>query len=310
MPVMVHSMKKENPGISFEKVVAELQRQLDPNSEVTHNEWIVDKLGNRRQFDVVIRGKFAGQDLLGVIECKDLKKKVGTPEVDAFITKANNLNANFKVIVSKKGFTKPALKEALNYGVQTLSLLKKDHPKFKLGVGNFWFVDIYRWSQISITLQFKNEPNEPVNFDAKELSIGGKKVIDWFTNYLIDNHLQEKKLGLVVGLEVKFEKNQVINLGDGQKFECTGLLLGAERTVDKRRKFIGINGTGFLDWQKQQVMYPAGAILTSETVGIDFNDWEVRDSDEIEANGLIHISLTAFDSQFEYVNNPIALDLI
>lgn len=145
-------MNKENPGISFEKVVEELQGQLDPNSKVTHNEWLIDRLGNRRQFDVVIRGKFAGQDLLGVIECKDLNKKVGTPEIDAFITKANNLNANFKIIVSKRGFTKPGIKEALDFGVQTLSLLKEDYPKFKLAIGNYWFADIYRWNNITTTL--------------------------------------------------------------------------------------------------------------------------------------------------------------
>ena len=85
-------MKLENPGIAFEKVVAGIQAQIDPTSSVTHNETLTDRLGHSRQFDVVIRGSFAGQQMLGVIECKDLKRRVGNPEVDAFITKANEIN--------------------------------------------------------------------------------------------------------------------------------------------------------------------------------------------------------------------------
>ena len=54
-------MQTERPGISFEKAVALVQAQFDPAANVTHNEVIVDRLGHSRQFDVVIRGAFAGQ---------------------------------------------------------------------------------------------------------------------------------------------------------------------------------------------------------------------------------------------------------
>jgi len=116
-------MDKERPGIEFEKIVTDIQQRFDLNSTVMHNQILVDRLGHKRQFDVVIKGNYAGQELLGVIECKDLKKKIGTPEVDAFNTKSSDVNANFKILVSRKGFSKTALEKASHYGIQALSLL-------------------------------------------------------------------------------------------------------------------------------------------------------------------------------------------
>lgn len=49
----------EHPGIAFEKAVAAIQAQLDPAASVTHNEVLTDRLGQQRQFDVIVRGSFA-----------------------------------------------------------------------------------------------------------------------------------------------------------------------------------------------------------------------------------------------------------
>src|SRR5262245_48931937 len=100
---------KELPGQSLEKAVARVQQMLDLHSTVTHNEKIVDRVGNERQLDVVIRGYFAAQSLLGVMECKDHNRKKGLDAVEAFAKKTEHLNANFRIMVSRKGFTKQAL---------------------------------------------------------------------------------------------------------------------------------------------------------------------------------------------------------
>jgi len=57
----------QRPGVSLELVVARIQQMMEPNSKVTHDEWIVDRFGIKRHFDVTVRGKFAGRDILGVI---------------------------------------------------------------------------------------------------------------------------------------------------------------------------------------------------------------------------------------------------
>lgn len=75
---------KQPAGESFELAVARIQQMLDPNANVTHNEILVDRINNRRQFDVVIRGMFAGRDMLGVIECKDRGRRAGPSDIEAF----------------------------------------------------------------------------------------------------------------------------------------------------------------------------------------------------------------------------------
>lgn len=92
--------KEEAKGKAFEKTVAAIQSRIDPDSDVTHDEKIKDRLGIFRQFDVVIRGRLGGRNLLGVIECKDWKTKVDMPTVDAFYSKCNDINANFFGIAS------------------------------------------------------------------------------------------------------------------------------------------------------------------------------------------------------------------
>lgn len=149
-------MQIENPGIDFEKAVAAIQMQIDPTSQVTHNETLVDRLGHARQFDVVIRGTFAGQQMLGVIECKDLKRKVGNPEVEAFIAKAQEINANFKIFMSRTGFSKPALEKCSHYGVQALSLIADDPANRKFFVGTRWTADLTRCEDIICSPSFRS----------------------------------------------------------------------------------------------------------------------------------------------------------
>jgi hypothetical protein len=101
--------KKDGPGVSLERIVARIQQMMDPNSTVTHNEVLEDRVGNRRQYDVVIRGHFGGRPVLGVMECKDHSRKRGPDAVEAFAKKTENLGANLRIIVARKGFTKQAL---------------------------------------------------------------------------------------------------------------------------------------------------------------------------------------------------------
>src|SRR5262249_34320104 len=104
--------KKNAPGVTLEKIVARIQQMMDPNSTVTHNESLVDRVGNKRQYDVIIRGQFGGRPVLGIIECKDHSRKKGPDAVEAFAKKTENLRANLRIMVSKKGFTEQALKLA------------------------------------------------------------------------------------------------------------------------------------------------------------------------------------------------------
>lgn len=302
-------LPKENPGISFEKMVAEIQSQIDPDAEVIHDEKLIDRLGQTRQFDVVIKGQFAGQDLLGIIECKDLNRKVGTPEIDAFVTKSADVNANFKIVVSRKGFSGPALEKAKHYGIQTLSLLPNDPVNAGFKVGNYWFADIYFWEKITIDLDFVEKPKEPVSFKGENVRVGGSRVLDWFTNYLLEHHKLEDKLGWVVGVGVQFDQNQNVEIAPGQNFLCKGISFYALRAVAKKKRFVGINGTGFFDWQKNKATLPAQDNIKTDAVETDFMKWEDRqdDHDALEG-GFLNIKIVGFNEQFKLVGDMIELE--
>lgn len=313
MAAAAKKQKKSNgspdqPGIAFEKVVAAIQSQLDPAATVTHNEVILDRLGHSRQFDVVVRGAFAGQKMLGVIECKDLAKKVGTPEVDALITKASDVNANFKILVSRKGFSKPALEKCAHYGIQALSLLDKDPANNKILVGTRWEADITRWGQIALALHFAQDPTETIHFNADTLSIRGKRVLDWFTNYLLDQDDTITEYGWVINILVEFDEPQTVLVRPGDEYLCTGISFSAERVCDKLERLVGISGTGFFDWNSKSATFPPGAKIATEPVPMDFSQWRRRTEGSASPTGFLEVKLEARNVQFERVLDAIELD--
>lgn len=302
-------MSSPSPGIEFEKIVAEVQQQVDPNATVTHNRRLIDRLGHSRQFDVVIEGSFAGQQLLGVIECKDLRKRVGSPEIDAFVTKSNDVNANFKIVVSRRGFTGPAIEKARHYGIQTLSLLPKDEVNLGFKVGNYWFADIYHWESISLTLLFREEPEHSIDFDAGTVAISGKRIIDWFINYLDENHQTETKLGWVVGVRCDFDADQLVEVREGEHYLCKGVEFHAKRGLMEKERFVGVNGTGLFDWQQSRVTVPPKTTITGDAVPTDFAKWDDRTSDRGDNPGFLQVRIVAHNA-LARANDPIPLDEI
>ena len=301
--------KPEQPGIAFEKVVAAIQSQIDPQATVTHSEFLIDRLGQRRQFDVVVRGTFAGQQMLGVIECKDLGGKVGTPDVDAFVTKAHDINANFKVLVSRRGFTEPALAKCAHYGVQALSLLDNDPANRNFFIGTRWEADVIRWGRLSLSLHFVNEPAQPVHFDAENVTIAGKRVIDWFTNYLLDNTAEVSGFGWVVNFRGVFDKPQTVAVRAGEEYQCSAISFAAERVCQQLERYVGISGTGFYSWLEQKATFPPGTQILMDAVPMDFAQWQPRGSEQRPTTGFLEVKLEVH-SMFDRIPDAIQLDAL
>lgn len=98
--------RKFRSGESFERRVLEIQQKLAPDTELFHDEKVSDIHGIERQFDVVMRGTFAGRPVLGVIECRDNSRRKGLDAVEAFAKKCESVGANLRLMVSRRGFTK------------------------------------------------------------------------------------------------------------------------------------------------------------------------------------------------------------
>jgi len=111
-------------GRKFENVVETLERILS-DSKVTIESpgFLVDRVTNqKREIDVLIRFSQGHHKQVIAIECKDRKKPVGVPDVEAFNTKTCDLKITKVVMVSSSGFRKNAIKKASFYNISCLSV--------------------------------------------------------------------------------------------------------------------------------------------------------------------------------------------
>lgn len=307
---MSDKKNKDGPGIAFEKLVAAMQARIDPTSQVTHNEKVVDRLGHSRQFDVVIRGSFAAQKMFGVIECKDMRRKVGNPEVDAFVTKARDVNANFKILISRSGFTQPALEKCADYGIQALSLLENDPANKRFFVGTRWTADFTRWRQFSLSLHFADPADASVEFSIEQLQINNKRVLDGFVNYLLDHEKECKGLGWVFDVSAVFDVPQIVMVNPGVEMVCTAVSFKAERVCEHLEYRVGISGEGFFNWNSSEVTFPSGATIITEPVPMDFSLWKPRSDDTWKKSGFIEMHIDVSSESFKRVDGAIDLSVL
>lgn len=294
---MVKKLRKttgeKRPGIAFEKLVSALQARFDPATTVEHNVVLTDRIGQARQFDVVIRGVFAGQSLLGVIECKDLNRPIGTPEVDAFQTKSSDANANFRILISRKGFSRPAIDKCKHYGIQTLSLLQSDATNQNFRIGNHWYAEVSSFAQLRMTLSWENS-NETINeFEVDKVKLGSKPILDWYTNYLSSNDARFSAPGWTAILQAVFNSPTTLEVAPGIFNKVLAVTFAAERVIKQLEYFVGISGDAFYDWQKKEIRFPANAEIISDAVPMDFSKWQPRQARDEAVNNWVSVSLKA-----------------
>ena len=290
-------------GESFERLIATIQQRIDPSSRVTHNEYLIDRLRQRRQFDVIIRGMFAGQAMLGVIECKDLHKRVGTPEIDAFHTKAQDINANFKIIASKSGFTTPAIDKARHYGIRLVSLLDPDILGSDFPIGDWWTVYIYRWNQITIQAYEPNNPDIHLNVPPESLLVKKLPVINWFRNHLLGVGHIDKEVGWVVNFQLAFDPPILVEIEALGKFLCSNINFHAERTCKEHERFVPITADALVDWHTGQATIPPGSTIATVGVPTDFRSWPERDKTKNRTPSMFPVIVEVHEIQFELTSN-------
>jgi len=265
-------MSKDKSGKSLEMAVARIQQMLDPGSVVTHNEHIVDRLGNRRQFDVVIRGQAAGRDYLGVVEAKDWSSKVGTPEVEAFVKKARNVNANIVLMVSKMGFAEPGLRMAKHEGVGALSLLPDDPIDAGFSVGILCYAKRYEWDRYEVSVYGKAAGSLEVVTDFRSVLLDGKPVLDWFAKELSTTYMDATGPE-PTHIEVKFKTVVTLQIEE-RPVDATRLTMTAYRICHTKRGFAQVTGDAFYDWQANGISWPIGGKLQFQVTEEMVREWE------------------------------------
>lgn len=278
------------PGISFEKLVHDIQKRLDPKASVNHNETLTDRLGHRRQFDVVIRGHTGGHPILGVIECKDLARRVGTPAIEAFVTKTRDLNANIAIVASRRGFSKPALEKAKDHGIGTISLLRKDKNDSGPKLGIRWYAEIWKWSKTKMTVHFVSKV-PPVEISSPlEILYQGQPVFEWWQRQLVTDHASDRHLGWM-NLTLKFDRSRRLSKGD-TLFFVRGLTFHALREREVRSRFMQVYGDALFRWNEEQLTLPPMGWLATDAMRSDFSDWDLYDGEMPPLGGFFDCRLT------------------
>jgi hypothetical protein len=93
----------------LEKLVAAIQKQLAPASDVQHNVKLDGRRsGVKRQIDVLVSQKVGQYDIRIIIDCKNHKTPVDVKDVGEFYSLFDDVGAQKGVLVCPAGFTKAA----------------------------------------------------------------------------------------------------------------------------------------------------------------------------------------------------------
>lgn len=168
-------MSSEPKWRRFEKLVAQVQRELAPNALVTHNDRIKGhNSGEPRQIDITVKQKVGQYDILIAIDCKDYNTPVDVNDVEQFIGLIKDIGANKGVMVAANGFSETAKRVGEKAGLNLYRLVDTEAHDWQTYVSIPVICDFRRIQfQFSIPqfLAFM-DPREIVLYDSNHQRLG------------------------------------------------------------------------------------------------------------------------------------------
>jgi hypothetical protein len=212
--------------------------------------------------------------------------------MDAFIIKSPDIHANLRLMVSPKGFTKPALEQAKDGGVGVYSLLPDDPADAGFSVGVLWYGRLCRWDQVQMIVRFDGA-DPPSSYNFQEMLYSEKPVINWFLKELSTTYGNVTSSGPFT-LNAKF-KNPVSVDMNGHTFAVAEITVIANRVCEKECRFMQMTGDAFFDWQTGSLSVPAAGSVSLHGFRPDLSDWQDCEG-EIPATGPYQFVIESFRS--------------
>jgi hypothetical protein len=98
--------------------------------------FLIDKLtGKKREHDVLLTYKLDHHEVIMALECRDRSRPIGIDAVEAFRSKCESTGVHRGIMVSSKGFSKPAITKAVIYNIGCLTLDEVDSFNWCLAPG-------------------------------------------------------------------------------------------------------------------------------------------------------------------------------
>lgn len=270
-----------NNGKSFENAVAKLHQLFGEESKISQNENIEDIYGIKREFDIVIRAKVNNYDILGLVECKDYNRKVSVQIVEAFAKKCESVNANFKVIFSKKGFSNNAVKIAEKYGVKAHSLVDNEKPDLSIKV--FWLLygRIMKYRFITGNIDTAKDINNSEALPFNEIFFRKRSLFELVCENLTKHYAgsHEIKPGKYqVSVEVEENNRRYVTIKNRRHLlkKCNYTI---EVECDLRKKKLPLEVKGIFDWHIKKMHLPPveNNMVTAPFRFDDVQEWEKCD---------------------------------
>jgi hypothetical protein len=267
--------RKPLPGVSFEKAVHRIQQMMDPNTKVTHNEKLPDRVGNTRQYDVVIRGTLAGRPMLGVMECRDHNTRKGPDAIDGFANKMRNLGADFGIMVSRRGFTTQALRLAKFEKIICYSLVSNE---FESGAafGQYIYGIVRKWTDYGSVFRFRGPAPQRGQIIPDKILWQQKPVAHWILHELYEKYASKEpgtyffRATFAGGLPVELN-GTVYSL---YEVGYQGVLIHT-----KKKTWVNWTGDAFFEWDKETLRIPGNTPLMSSAIEPRMNLWEDCDGE-------------------------------
>jgi hypothetical protein len=116
-------------GEEFHRLVEILERAVvdHPNITVESPKYLTDKVTEElREHDIVLTQRSPQRTTITAIECRDRSRLVTVNQLEEFHAKCEHTGVDKRVIVSRLGFYKTALKKAAHYGIDCLTFSQVD----------------------------------------------------------------------------------------------------------------------------------------------------------------------------------------
>ena len=116
----------------FEKLAADIQRQLAPDARVETNVKMQGRRsGIERQIDIFVHQTVGQYEIRIIIDCKDYKKPVDVKDIEAFMGMVEDVGANKGAMIAASGFTSTAKQRAKDSGIDLYQLVDTSETKWK-----------------------------------------------------------------------------------------------------------------------------------------------------------------------------------
>ena len=159
------------------------------------------------------------------------------------------------MIVSPKGFTAPALRQARDAGVGVLSLLPDHLHDAGFSVGVVWYGRLYTLEDIRAEIRFRGPSPVSGSYGESDLLYRGKPVLNWFLRELSKTDYGSIDTA-VLTRSVEFDKPLSVSIS-GQSYKVAAIRVAATLTLRSKKRFMQISGYVFFDWDTGSLRAPA-----------------------------------------------------